>query len=266
MTLSRLIMSGLVGLTVSAASAEASSMIQTFQVGNMGMPVDTTDLNNVMYVSAADGTTTQISLFNPAAVAGPGQIATLTSVIVTMTTSVQTGGTLKNTAANSQNFGFDLNLSSNTSSGSNTGGAAAQSIIDSNFGSNSAGSLTIDFGNVRYSGVASQASVNYPSPNSSSPVTKTTTASMTFTDQASLSAFTGMGGFGENLNTASGQSVSGGGGNVSVNLNTSAGGTFVVEYDFGLSNAPTTTVPEPASMALLGVGMLTVGLVRRRRH
>jgi hypothetical protein len=55
-------------------------------------------------------------------------------------------------------------------------------------------------------------------------------------------------------------SFSGGGGNIAVDQTTEAFTTATVTYTYGV------TTPEPASMALLGAGMLALGIARRRRR
>ncbi len=64
------------------------------------------------------------------------------------------------------------------------------------------------------------------------------------------------------LGTFGGFGVLGGGGNIDVNLNTTAGASLMVEYDF---DQATTTVPEPTMLALLGLGLASFGFTRRRR-
>ena len=135
--------------------------------------------------------------------------------------------------------------------GLTTGGStAAENDIVAIFGA----ANTLAFPAQKYTLVAPGARVVYPATGGS----QTATQSSTITG-AKLADFIGTGAFTVDMNTFSSPGIAGGGGNIQPTLATFAGGTFSIQYDYTL-----TPVPEPTSMAMLGLGVIGLGVMRRR--
>lgn len=168
-------------------------------------------------------------------------LGTLNSVTLTLNGAMTTTIDLSNSAAQSQT-------------------ARGIGSVDLTFASSLAG---LDLSAVLLQLTASTGNQTLASGSSASfgPLTDSDTVALTPT--AALFGAAGGGTFSISCESLSGLAVLGGGGNVGATQTTTAGCGASIVYDF--TPTPPTRVPEPASMALVGLGMMGLAAIRRRK-
>jgi hypothetical protein len=183
----------------------------------------------------------------------------------------------------STSYGFNSTLTVTSQSDGATGSAKTESAAGFTDASSSAiqavlvsllGEHSVQIGTPSLALAAydeNGSSINYTLNNGqSSGGTSTASGSANSTsdfNSADFGAFSARGGgtTGITLTTLTGTDISITQGNATASQVTTSGGTLSVTYTYDNSTAtPPTGVPEPASMALLGAGLLGAGLVRRR--
>jgi opacity protein-like surface antigen len=166
-------------------------------------------------------------------------LGTLTSVLINLDGRAISSASFENNAAQAQNFSF-------------------------------ASTLNLFLDNAA-AGISDQLSLelfNYPRQLTDLGLTdlgsvdKTDTLSLT---AANLAAFIGNGTTTFTCESGVSNTQNGGGGNIVVTQSTSAGCGLSVVYTYDVPTPPPANVPEPASMALVGLGMMGLAAIRRRK-
>jgi hypothetical protein len=172
-------------------------------------------------------------------------LGTLTGATLVLDDSMITTFTFKNTAANSQSFKYSTSLDMIFSASSIAGLDAILSATPI---------ATVSYQTPLVTLASGATSATFAPP--------LQTASATYNlSGAVLAALTGTGTFGLNCQSLTGTGFVGGGGNITTVQETKAGCGASIVYTY---TPAVVNVPVPASVALLGLGLLAAGLARRK--
>ncbi len=166
-------------------------------------------------------------------------LGTLTSVLINLDGRALSSASFENNAAQAQNFSF----------------ASTLNLFLDNAAAGVSETLALDL-------------FNYPRQLTDLGLTDLGSVDKTDTlsfNAADLNAFIGTGTTSFTCESGVVNTQAGGGGNIVVTQSTSAGCGLSVVYTYDVPTPPPANVPEPASMALVGLGMMGLAAIRRRK-
>lgn len=174
--------------------------------------------------------------------ASAGFTETLTSVAFSLGGRVVSIGSLTNQSASAQTFTFGESESFSFAAGIGAPPGFVTSVAT--------GSAAITVTNL--------------APGATAPLAVTTFLAPSLFTTTNLTGFTGPGTFQVLASSLTGETISGGGGNISQLLSTSA--TPLVDITYTFQTATVSAVPEPGEWALMGLGLSMLGMFVRRRQ
>lgn len=176
---------------------------------------------------------------------------TLNRVVVTMSGDLASQGTVRNTAAQAQNFTVSTRAQLYTGTAAAGSPAALPSLVD----------IFAPFaliGQQSYVQLAPDVPVPFGPVSASTGIFTV----LDTTDAGELAQFLGAGDFGYDVDSLILTAIQGGGGNIVTSIETLAGATLAVEYQF---TPRPTQAPVPATLPLVALGLAGLAFTLRRK-